>query len=119
MNAAKQKVAAVIAAAGAGRRMGGVGKVFALLGGRPILARVVDTFQIFPGDGELVDTGPGRDQQLAKPEIGALLGLDRSPLDIDPAHASCQVDRDLALPVKRFRMDENIRGLRTRYEKVL
>jgi len=32
-------------AAGAGRRMGGVDKVLALLGGKPILARVIDAFQ--------------------------------------------------------------------------
>ena len=32
-------------AAGRGERMGGVDKMFALLGGKPLLARVVDTFQ--------------------------------------------------------------------------
>ena len=41
----QQRVGAVIAAAGSSRRMGGVDKVFALLGGEPILARVVDAFQ--------------------------------------------------------------------------
>lgn len=41
----QQKVGAVIAAAGSSRRMGGADKVFALLGGKPILARVVDAFQ--------------------------------------------------------------------------
>jgi len=41
----QQRVGAVIAAAGNSRRMGGVDKVFALLGGEPILARVVDAFQ--------------------------------------------------------------------------
>lgn len=41
----QQKVGAVIAAAGSSQRMGGVDKVFALLGGKPILARVVDVFQ--------------------------------------------------------------------------
>ncbi len=43
--AERQKVGAVIAAAGSSQRMGGVDKVFALLGGKPILARVVDAFQ--------------------------------------------------------------------------
>jgi len=41
----QQKVGAVIVAAGSSRRMGGVDKVFALLGGKPVLARVVDAFQ--------------------------------------------------------------------------
>jgi 2-C-methyl-D-erythritol 4-phosphate cytidylyltransferase len=40
-----EKVGAVIAAAGESRRMGGVDKVFAPLGGKPILARVIETFQ--------------------------------------------------------------------------
>jgi len=41
----QQKVGAVIAAAGSSQRMGGADKVWALLGGKPILVRVVDTFQ--------------------------------------------------------------------------
>ena len=41
----QQKVGAVIVAAGSSRRMGGVNKVLALLGGEPVLARVVDVFQ--------------------------------------------------------------------------
>ena len=41
----RQKVGAVIVAAGSSQRMDGADKVFALLGGKPILARVVDTFQ--------------------------------------------------------------------------
>ncbi len=41
----KVKSGAVIVAAGASQRMGGVDKVFALLGGRPVLARVIGTFQ--------------------------------------------------------------------------
>ena len=40
----KQKVGAVIVAAGSSKRMGGVDKVFTLLGEKPILARVIDTF---------------------------------------------------------------------------
>jgi len=39
------KVGAVIVAAGGSRRMGGIDKVFAPLGGKPILARVIETFQ--------------------------------------------------------------------------
>ncbi|MFH0768000.1 MAG: 2-C-methyl-D-erythritol 4-phosphate cytidylyltransferase [Chloroflexota bacterium] len=41
----QQKVGAVIVAAGSSQRMGGVDKIFALLGGEPVLARVVDVFQ--------------------------------------------------------------------------
>ena len=41
----QQKVGAVIVAAGSSQRMGGVDKVLALLGGKPILARVIDAFQ--------------------------------------------------------------------------
>ncbi len=39
------KVCAIIVAAGESKRMGGIDKVFALLGGRSVLARVIDTFQ--------------------------------------------------------------------------
>ena len=39
------QVGAIIAAAGSSRRMGEVDKMFALLGGKPVLARVVDVFQ--------------------------------------------------------------------------
>ncbi len=41
----QQKMGAVIVAAGSSQRMGGVDKVFAPLGEKPVLARVVDTFQ--------------------------------------------------------------------------
>ncbi len=41
----QQKVGAVIAAAGKSQRMGGVDKVFALLGKKLVLARVIDVFQ--------------------------------------------------------------------------
>ncbi len=41
----QQRVGVVIAAAGSSQRMGGADKVFALLGGKPILDRVVDAFQ--------------------------------------------------------------------------
>ncbi len=40
------KVAAIIVAAGESRRMGGVDKVLALLGGKPVLARVINIFQM-------------------------------------------------------------------------
>lgn len=41
----EEKVGAVITAAGASQRMGGIDKMFALLGGKPLLARVIDVFQ--------------------------------------------------------------------------
>ena len=41
----QQKAGAIIVAAGSGERMGGVDKMFALLGDKPMLARVIDTFQ--------------------------------------------------------------------------
>ncbi len=40
-----QKVGAVIVAAGSSQRMGGIDKIFTLLGGKPVLARVIDAFQ--------------------------------------------------------------------------
>ena len=45
MKDTKQKVGAIIAAAGESQRMGGVDKVMVPLGGEPILARVIETFQ--------------------------------------------------------------------------
>jgi len=48
MNNKKQKVAAIIVAAGAGKRMAGVDKVFAPLGGEPVLLRATRPFQQCP-----------------------------------------------------------------------
>jgi len=45
MNSKKEKVAAIIAAGGDSQRMGGIDKMFAPLCGRPVLGRVIDTFQ--------------------------------------------------------------------------
>ncbi len=41
----QQRVGVVIAAAGSSRRMDGVNKLFSLLGGKLVLARVIDAFQ--------------------------------------------------------------------------
>ena len=41
----KEMVAAIIAAAGESQRMGGIDKMFAPVADRPVLARVIDTFQ--------------------------------------------------------------------------
>ncbi len=40
-----QKAGAVIVAAGESQRMGGIDKVFAVLGGKPLIGRVIDAFQ--------------------------------------------------------------------------
>jgi len=45
LNMGREQVGAVIVAAGSSQRMGGVDKMFAPLGGKPVLARVIDTFQ--------------------------------------------------------------------------
>ena len=50
----KQKVGAVIVAAGSSQRMAGVDKVFALLGGKPVLARVVAVFQKYRAVDQIV-----------------------------------------------------------------
>ena len=44
----------MIAAAGSSQRMGGLDKLFALLGGKPALARVIDTFQKCPSIDQIV-----------------------------------------------------------------
>ena len=43
-----QKVGAIIVAAGRGERMGDIDKMFALLGGKPLLARSVSVFEASP-----------------------------------------------------------------------
>ena len=44
-NGEMQRIGAIIVAAGSSRRMGGVDKVWVELGGKPVLARVIDVFQ--------------------------------------------------------------------------
>ena len=44
----QQKVGTIIVAAGSSERMGGVDKVFTPLGGKPLLAQVVDVFEACP-----------------------------------------------------------------------
>ena len=45
MNTARERVSAIIVAAGTSSRMGGIDKVFAQLGQEPLLVKVVDVFQ--------------------------------------------------------------------------
>ncbi|MFC1944567.1 2-C-methyl-D-erythritol 4-phosphate cytidylyltransferase [Chloroflexota bacterium] len=54
MAAGGDKVGAVIVAAGKGQRMGGVDKVFSPIGGRPLIAWVLDAFQGSPSVDEVV-----------------------------------------------------------------
>ena len=49
-----EKVVAVIAAAGRSQRMGGGDKLFTLLGGKPVLVRTVNVFQVCPLVSEVV-----------------------------------------------------------------
>ena len=48
------KVGAVIVAAGSSQRMGGTDKLLALLGGKPLLVRVIDAFQRCDSIGQVV-----------------------------------------------------------------
>ena len=50
----QQQAGAIIVAAGSSQRMGGVDKVLALLGGKPVLAHVIDTFQRCNAVGQIV-----------------------------------------------------------------
>lgn len=50
----QQKVGAVIAAAGSSQRMGGVDKLFAPLGDKPVLAHVLDTFENCPAIDQII-----------------------------------------------------------------
>ncbi|MFC2008318.1 2-C-methyl-D-erythritol 4-phosphate cytidylyltransferase [Chloroflexota bacterium] len=50
----KGEVGAIIVAAGRGERMGRVDKAFALLGGKPVLARVIDVFDTCKAVGQIV-----------------------------------------------------------------
>lgn len=54
VSAKKQIAGAVIVAAGSGQRMEGIDKVFIMLDGRPIIARVIDTFQACDSIHEIV-----------------------------------------------------------------
>lgn len=41
----REKVCAIIAAGGSSRRMGGADKIMAMVGGKPVIVRVIETFQ--------------------------------------------------------------------------
>jgi 2-C-methyl-D-erythritol 4-phosphate cytidylyltransferase len=50
----EMRASAIIVAAGESRRMGGTDKAFALLGGNPVLARVIETFHRCQSIGQIV-----------------------------------------------------------------
>jgi 2-C-methyl-D-erythritol 4-phosphate cytidylyltransferase len=54
MTTRNQKVVAIIAAAGEGKRMQGIDKVFAPLGGEPLLLRAMRPFQLCPAVSQIV-----------------------------------------------------------------
>ena len=58
-----QKVGAVIVAAGESRRMGGMDKVFALLGGEPLLLRATRAFQECPLVNQIVAVVSGENEE--------------------------------------------------------
>jgi 2-C-methyl-D-erythritol 4-phosphate cytidylyltransferase len=62
----QQKVGAVIVAAGESQRMGGVDKVMAVLGGKPVLARTIDVFQSCSAIGQIVIVLSEQNLELGK-----------------------------------------------------
>jgi 2-C-methyl-D-erythritol 4-phosphate cytidylyltransferase len=54
MSASQESVGAIIAAAGRSERMGGGDKLFALVGGEPLLAHTLSAFQVCRGVGRVV-----------------------------------------------------------------
>jgi len=63
--------------------------------------------------------GPGGDQQFAEAKMITTIGFDRPAVDIDPTHARSQTDLNIAIPIKRMVMDQDLRLLRTLEEKLL
>lgn len=63
---ASQKVGAIIAAAGSSRRMGDVDKLFALLGGQPLLLRATQPFQASPRVHRIVVVVSGEKEGLCR-----------------------------------------------------
>jgi 2-C-methyl-D-erythritol 4-phosphate cytidylyltransferase len=62
----KQRVGAIIVAAGKGERMGEVDKLFALLGGKPLLARTTHAFQQCQLVDQIVVVVSGEKEQLCR-----------------------------------------------------
>ena len=59
----QQKVGAVIVAAGESKRMGGMDKIFALLGGEPLLMRATHAFQECPAVSQIVVAVSGENKE--------------------------------------------------------
>ena len=66
----KQKVGAIIVAAGEGKRMGGIDKVFAPLGGEPILMRATRPFQDCPLIDQIVVVVGGNNKEKCQHLVG-------------------------------------------------
>jgi len=66
----KQKVSAIIVAAGESRRMGGIDKVFAMLGGEPLLVRATRPFQECPLVHQIVVVVGGEKEERCRHLVG-------------------------------------------------
>ena len=66
-----ERVGAVIAAGGSSQRMGGIDKTFALLGGEPLLARVVAAFQSCTAVDQVVIVLPERSLEAGRQLVTA------------------------------------------------
>jgi 2-C-methyl-D-erythritol 4-phosphate cytidylyltransferase len=62
----KQRAGAVIVAAGKSQRMGEIDKLFALLGGKPLLVRTTQPFQQCPLIGQVVVVVSGEKEELCR-----------------------------------------------------
>lgn len=69
MTARKQKVAAIIVAAGEGKRMEGIDKVFTQLAGEPVLLRATRPFQQCPAVTQIVVVVSGEKEQQCRTAV--------------------------------------------------
>ena len=66
-----------------------------------------------------MQAGPGGDQQFAETEMIPTIGFDYPAVDIDPMHPRSQMDLNIAIPIKRRIMDQNLRLVRTLEKELL
>jgi 2-C-methyl-D-erythritol 4-phosphate cytidylyltransferase len=76
MSASQESVGAIIAAAGRGERMGGRDKLFAIVGGRPLLAHTLIAFDACPGVDSVVLVLSPENMERGR-ELVAQAGFDR------------------------------------------
>jgi len=79
----------------------------------------MNTRQVRSRSGEPIDARSRSDQQLAKAETSTTVGFDCAAVNIDPAYASSQMDFNIAIPIKRLLMYQNIGLVRPIEEKAL